>query len=95
MVRVEECGAQQSCSAAIIDGGGGVFFLRGSRSSLSHRLFCGHVKVRPNRLSLSHTYVSGQAGAYLIAADDSSAGLGRAGNGSVQLPPGCKATVPV
>ncbi|PYH51784.1 uncharacterized protein BO96DRAFT_438639 [Aspergillus niger CBS 101883] len=36
-----------------------------------------------------------QAGAYLIAADDSSAGLGRAGNGSVQLPPGCKATVPV
>ena len=53
------------------------------------------MKLRPNRLSLSHTYVSGQAGAYLIAADDSSAGLGRAGNGSVQLPPGCKATVPV
>ncbi|PYH28910.1 uncharacterized protein BO87DRAFT_410918 [Aspergillus neoniger CBS 115656] len=36
-----------------------------------------------------------QARAYLIAADESSAGLGRAGNGSVQLQPGCKATEPV
>lgn len=53
------------------------------------------MKLRPNRLSLSLTYVSGQARAYLIAADDSSAGLGRAGNGSVQLQPGCKATEPV